>query len=279
MHENKIDAELEDKLHWLLSESENSGNKLIDVPRNFDTSEELKAFYDTFGYVSLKKLIPLDLIANVVGDLEEIFGPYSSNNDGPIDSAIINLDAEDKKTLYDLHELTSKLTSFSAFSSFISKTIKKISGHADPVFEIQNTYLLSIAKDQRLVYDFHQESNFMKGFDNIFNAHYPLLRTSTIENGTMSVLPASHHWGTLGYQKNRLARDSYTNLVPKKIDSFRNRLPELHCYLEVGDVVIFHKDLIHRSNFNGSELCRPVGVGRFTQAREGNWNGSDPESL
>jgi len=34
--------------------------------------------------------------------------------------------------------------------------------------------------------------------------------------------------------------------------------------LDVGDVVFFHKDLIHKSNFNHTKTSRPVGVGRYT---------------
>ena len=66
--------------------------------------------------------------------------------------------------------------------------IREISGNNNPVFEILSGLLLGISKDDRLVYNFHQESNYMKGFDDIVNIHYPLLRTSKVENGT---IPAS----------------------------------------------------------------------------------------
>ncbi len=119
----------------------------------------------------------------------------------------------------------------------------------------------------------------MKGFEDIINVHYPLLRTSTTENGTMSILPGSHHYGTLNYSKSRVSSDSYTDLVPKNIEEITASLPEFHCYLELGDVVIFQKDLIHRSNYNGSELCRSVGVSRFTQSLTGDWIESKPDAL
>ena len=119
----------------------------------------------------------------------------------------------------------------------------------------------------------------MKGFEDIFNVHYPLFRTSTPENGTMSILPSSQNYGTLTFEKKRISQDSYTDLVPSGIEAITSKLPELHCLLELGDCVIFHKDLIHKSNFNSSNLCRPVGVSRFTQSLVGDWVKRNPEEI
>ena len=56
-------------------------------------------------------------------------------------------------------------------------------------------------------------------------------------------------------------------------------LKELFNFLEVGDVLIFHKDLIHKSNYNSSELTRPVGIGRLTTSLNANWKRQSPEEL
>jgi len=69
------------------------------------------------------------------------------------------------------------------------------------------------------------------------------------------------------------------DLVPTNIEEITANIPELHCYLELGDVVIFHKNLIHKSNFNSSSLCRPVGVSRFTQSLIGDWINRSPDEL
>ncbi len=209
----------------------------------------------------------------------KIFSPYVTDKNNRVDSAIVQLDKMNKPKLYELHTASSKLLSFKTISVFMNDILKKISGSDAPVFEISSGYLLSIPQDKRLVYDFHQESNYMKGFGDIFNIHYPLFRTSTTENGTMSILPTSHAYGTLPFEKKRDAYDSYTDLIPKDIEKITGELPELHCYLEVGDCVIFHKDLIHRSNFNSTSLCRPVGVSRFTQSLVGDWTNRKPEEL
>ena len=95
----------------------------------------------------------------------------------------------------------------------------------------------------------------------------------------MSLLPGTHHYGNLAYAKSRAAKDSYTDLVPSGIEEITKKVPELHCYLELGDCVIFHKDTIHKSNYNGSTLCRPVGVSSLTQGQTGVWGNQNPDDL
>lgn len=266
-------------LSQLVDKAERYGDKLIDYPRHFSTDAERQSFYNNFGYITLKNVIPTELLSSIRNDLTAIFETYSTDKANPVDSAILNLDKTDKPKLYELHIAASKCVSFKAASVFFSDLLKSISGNNMPVLEIASGFLLSIAKDTRLVYDFHQESNYMKGFGDIFNVHYPLFRTSTIDNGTMSILPGSHHYGTLSFNKTRISKDSYTDLIPTNIEEITRTLPELHCYLELGDVIIFHKDLIHKSNFNSSKLCRPVGVSRYTQSLLGDWTNRKPEEL
>ena len=263
----------------LLAETETRDGRIVDHPRSFSSILVMQEFYQTWGYVALKNAISLELLEKVRGDLSTAFRTYATDERNLIDSAILNLNQSDKPKLHELHIATSKLSSIRTVEVLLSDLLKDISGLDAPILQITSGYLLGIARDERLVYDFHQESNYMKEFDDLLNVHYPLLRTSTTENGTMSILPGSHHYGTLSYNKSRHSNDSYTNLVPTNIEEIAATLPEFHCYLELGDVVIFNKDLIHRSNYNGSKLCRPVGVARFTQSLAGDWTRKSPEEL
>ena len=274
-----MEKDTKQEVSQLVSESVKADGKFIDLARSFDSDKALQVFYKNYGYITIKNIIPSLLISDIQNELINIFSPFAIDKTSPVDSAIIKLDKSDKAKLYELHTAASKVTSFKAVSVHLSKIIKKLSGSEAPVLEIAAGFLLSIPKDKRLVYDYHQESNFMKGFEDIFNVHYPLFRTSTPENGTMSILPSSQNYGTLTFEKKRISQDSYTDLVPSGIEAITSKLPELHCQLDLGDCVIFHKDLIHKSNFNNSNLCRPVGVSRFTQSLVGDWVNRNPEEL
>jgi len=223
-----------------------------DYPRVFEDSDAMKSFYDSNGYVSLKNGLPQDDLRSIANDLTEIFAPYATDASNLFDSAVIELDRTNKEKLHELHIVASRLSSIWKISSVVSEFIDQIYGKKRPQMIIDNAFMLGIPKDSRLVYDFHQESNYMKDFDDILNVHYPIFRTSNFENGTMSVLPGTHKLGTLDYEKSRSAKNSYTNLIPAGIDQITETNKELFNYLDVGDVLIFHKDLIHKSNYNSS---------------------------
>jgi hypothetical protein len=245
--------------------------KIYDYPAEYSRDEEIKDFYEQNGYVSIKNGISNGDIKEIVDDLTQIFSPFATDPEHPIDSAIVDLDKRDKPKLHELHYISSKLYSFAKIGSALSKYVNAIYGKRVPQFGITRGFLLSIPKDERLIYNFHQESNYMKGFEDIFNIHYPLLRTSVIENGTMSVIAGSHKLKTLDFERSRKSDNSYTDLVPVNIDQIKESFEERYNFLEVGDVLIFHKDMIHRSNFNHSNLARPVGINRITTSTKGDW--------
>lgn len=257
----------------------NVQNINYDYPVEYSEDMKIKKFYDENGYVSIKNGIPISNIHDIIDDLNQIFLPYATNKEYPIDSAIIELDKNDKVKLYELHQVACRLYSISKIGSSVSKYINAITGKRIHQFNISSAFLLSIPRDKRLVYDFHQESNFMRGFTDIFNIHYPLIRTSVVENGTMSILAGSHKLKTLDFKKSRKTSNSYTDLVPLDIDNIKKSYEERYNFLEVGDVLIFHKDTIHRSNFNYSNKARPVGINRLTTTPDGNWVSMNPENL
>ncbi len=263
----------------LVSEAINQDGKLIDLPRTFDSGIALQIFYDSFGYVTIKNAIPMGLISQIQHDLEYIFRPFSTDENTPVDSAIIELNKNNTAKLYEIHTAASRLISFKAIGVHLNQFFQKITNNNSPALEIASGFLLGIPNDKRLVYDFHQESNYMVGFDDIINIHYPIFRTSNIENGTMSLLPSSHSNGTLTFKKKRYSNDSYTDLIPSNIEELTSELPELHCQLDLGDCVMFNKDIIHKSNSNNSTLCRPVGTSRFTQSLSGEWAHRSPDNL
>ena len=68
------------------------------------------------------------------------------------------------------------------------------------------------------------------------------------------------------------------NYIPKNITKIMKKYEEGIFELNVGDVVFFHKDLIHKSNFNYSNKARPIGIGRFSSSI-GKFNRIKPENL
>ena len=249
------------------------------LAKTYASIEDLRREYQRDGFVSIKALIPRVQLEEIEAELADTFSEYANDAKHPIDSAIINLDRENKALLHELHMATTKLISLRSIFSLFKNVVSDLASSRGPVYEISGGYLLGIPTDTRLVYDFHQESNYMREFKEVFNFHFPLLRNSTRENGTMSVLAGSHKIGTVSFKKKRVSQNSYTNLIPTEIEKIQSEFPEVHCILEPGDCVVFHKDLVHKSNFNASELCRPVGTARLTQNKRGSWVSKTPDQL
>jgi hypothetical protein len=247
--------------------------------KSYSSADELRDAYENDGFVSIRGLIPIPKLEEVQRDLIETFAEFATDKQFPVDSAIIELDKTDKQLLYELHMATTKLISLRSLFPLFAEVVVDLTSSSTPIYEISGGYLLGISKDQRLVYDFHQESNYMREFSSIFNFHFPLLRKSSRQNGTMSVLRGSHKIGTVSFEKKRVSKNAYTNLIPTAIEKIQSEFEEVHCVLEPGDCVVFHKDLVHKSNFNSSDLCRPVGTARLTQNKRGSWVSARPEDL
>ena len=249
------------------------------IAKKYTTINEMRTDFLNDGFVSIKDLIPSKRLEAVQRDLTETFVEFSVNSECPIDSAIIELDNTNKPLLYELHMASTKLISLRSIFSLFTDVVSDLASNKAPVYEISGGFLLGIPKDNRLVYDFHQESNYMREFESIFNFHFPLLRNSTRNNGTMSVLRESHKIGTVSFEKKRVSQNAYTNLIPTTIEKIKEEFQEVHCILEPGDCVVFHKDLVHKSNFNASNLCRPVGTARLTSNKRGSWVSARTEDL
>ena len=249
------------------------------VAKKYTTINELRTDFLNDGFVSIKDLIPSKRLEAVQRGLTETFIEFSVNSECSIDSAIIELDKTNKPLLYELHMASTKLISLRSIFSLFTDVVSDLASNEAPVYEISGGFLLGIPKDNRLVYDFHQESNYMREFESIFNFHFPLLRKSTRNNGTMSVLRGSHKIGTVSFEKKKVSQNAYTNLIPTTIEKIKEEFQEVHCILEPGDCVVFHKDLVHKSNFNASNLCRPVGTARLTQNKRGSWVSARSEDL
>lgn len=244
--------------------------RIIDHARMFSSDKEIEDFYAETGYVSVKDCIPLDSIKNLQRELNDFLACCAPDMGANFDEICINLDKKDKKLLYELYKAGSNLAAFKNVSKALSEIVKKINGKNVPALEVNIAFLIGLPKDKRLVYEFHQESSYdsidVKKFDNIINVHYPIFRKSSLANGTMSALVSSHKLGPLPGDIKRAADNALGSVIPQNIEAIVKMHPEVHFELEVGDCLFFHKDLVHRSNFNGTDLCRPIGTSRLFQA-------------
>lgn len=116
---------------------------------------------------------------------------------------------------------------------------------------------VSRPNSERLLYKYHSEAHYYPRRRRFLNCWMPVFVDRSIENGAMTLVPGSHkeHWDFVeytGYSKETEGKAHH--FVQYEIpENHFDHLEERHiCETERGDVVLFDRNLIHRSNGNAS---------------------------
>ena len=235
---------------------------IIYKSKKYNNNYEIIKDYNKQGFVTIRNYIPKISLTKIKNDLNKVSKEHFKKK---FLTLLPYLDKVNKKKLWKFHNIFNNLQSLKSLNLELSN-FNKLLFPKKNTFYITDGIMLCLPKDKRLTYDFHQETHYMKNFKDILNIHYPIFLKSEKKNGSMSVLAKSHKEGQLKYIKKRMNKNSYTDLIPNKIQIMREKYEEVLLELEVGDVAFFHKDLIHKSNYNYTNKPRPVGIGRFTSS-------------
>lgn len=202
------------------------------------------------GWVHLPSFIPDEKLEIVEKKVKVIFGVENFDS---LSEKIIELNKSNQKKLYQYNLCINEITEIHGLlldvDSLLAQHYSGFSGVG-----IDRYVLLGIPADKRLAYSWHQESSYIPTVERLYNMWIPLFNPSVQENGAMSVLTGSHKLGNVGYE--RIDRPGgYCDLVvdTKPIIS---KYPEHYCCIAPGDGILFDKNLLHRSNFNGTEKVR-----------------------
>lgn len=129
---------------------------------------------------------------------------------------------------------------------------------------INSAYAIGIKDTKRTSYDWHQEKSYYSN-TGVKTYHYQFcfFDKCNKKNGTMSVLEGSHSLGEIldNSYKRKFKKGVYS-YVPKKIHLMKKYFKEKFINMEVGDVCIFHEDIVHKSNANTTDRIRFAGINR-----------------
>lgn len=213
------------------------------------------------GFVVKRQIIDKDILNRLSKELDECYSRYVPNF-VDIDSAIKTLDKDDKSLLYEISKSTGNLLTMKE----ISVNLRRYLESRRTLFEVTNGYIIGLPNDNRITYDYHQESSYWPNYKyDVTTVQYSISDRLTKDNGSMSVLVGSHKLGALEYHKSEYKPHSTMSNIPVDIDKFKNKYEEYVFELERGDCAFFHKDLIHRSNTNITDTVRLAGTIRFAQ--------------
>ncbi len=86
---------------------------------------------------------------------------------------------------------------------------------------------------------------------------------ATKENGCLQVLKGSHHMGRIDHGK----VGDQTGTDPERVEAALERFELIHCELEPGSAILFHSNLLHRSDQNKSDNPRWAFICCYNAAR------------
>ena len=178
------------------------------------------------------------------------------------------LDEEYQPPLYRLNNTINRTVDLNSLLHDMLWISRLLIGDRWPLIVMDQVVLFGLPKDQRLTYDWHQESNYIPDIAPIVNYWFPIFEPATKSNGAMSLLESSHKLGRLPYNKSENATNAYVNLNPIDAETIQAKHTEIWCELDPCYLVVFHEDMLHRSNFNHTEHTRFSGVIRVCAIRE-----------
>ncbi len=218
-----------------------------------------KKFYKN-GFVLLKNEIPKDLLRKVRKEWNQVFKSKIGLN---MNDGIKKLNKKNKSQLHKLCLDLPKNINFRKILEIATKRYIQIY-NKKIIFCVDCSVLPGIPKDRRLVYNFHQEAHYYPKMKNVLTVYFPIFFKANKKNGSMSALMGSHKLGKIKKIKTTGKKNGFTSYMPQNIENIKKFYKEVIYEAKLGDVVYFHQNLIHKSNYNFTNKCRIIGQFRLS---------------
>ena len=220
--------------------------------------------FHTKGYYIFKNRLP---VLNVKKVEKSFFSTYSKVLGCDVNKKNYSKIIFNFEKLKKFDELYFALKKFSSrkellnFSKFFNKILTNIFKEN---FKLINTGMaIGLNNSMRTSYNWHQEKPYYPNKKTI-HFQFPLLRPCNKKNGTMSVLSGSNKEGYICSTKNiKRSQKSVNSFVPKDIKKYKKKYREFFINMKKKDFVVFHENVIHRTNKNISPNTRFSCIFRF----------------
>ena len=214
---------------------------------------------DIQGYTILKNAVPMELIFSIQSYAQEFL--KCEKNPSNIIQAMSELEVLDKKKFYSFCVEMGKILptiQIAGIPSILS-LIKRVL-NTENIYLTDGAIFYNKIDVKRLQYDWHTEKSYFPNANEVITLWYPWLHNVNVDNGTMIVADASHK--KIHTAERISVKDGLTQMKIKEKD-----LEEFHftpCTLELGDVVLFKLNTVHKTGVNKSGIPRTTMITRFT---------------
>lgn len=243
------------------------------VTQRFDISdtENIKRFFDINGFVIIKNAFNKSCLEDFKIEVREIIKAHLAkanitnvyDEDDVFDNAMNDLEEKDHKYIASIYDTIFQCPSFFRIISekSITDSIRSLLGkHNAPLYGYTNRCRIDPPNDERRTYGWHQEVFYTVPEGNYLQTWAPLIRNTTVENGTIQVAVGSHKeeiakqtWNEIDGRATQILIDS------EVVDKYEQKSIEM----ELGELLIFSGYLAHQSGTNKSNQHRYSLVGMY----------------
>jgi hypothetical protein len=183
------------------------------------------------------------------------------------------LEKDDKEALYQVQKfLPSSVGVRSLFSEELMRLCGEILG-SDPRRLLVDgpAVFINRPNTERLLYRWHSEGHYYPKRRKLLNIWIPIFVAKTKDNGTMSFKEGTHKhaFPFVEYQGYTSKSDKSNSFTQFEIPTnFLTQFSEHWCEANIGDLVIFDRDLVHTSNANTSKDYSAAIVARIWDPSE-----------
>lgn len=183
--------------------------------------------------------------------------------DSIFDEAMTDLELSDHKHIASIYDTIFQAPSF--FRIICEKTlvdsVKILMNNPEaPLYGFTNRCRIDPPKDERRTYGWHQEVFYTVPKGNYIQSWAPLIRDTTVENGTIRVAVGSHKEGIAKQTWNQIEGRATQILIDNNVI---DKYEQVSVEMEVGELLLFSGFLAHQSGHNTSDKHRYSLVGMY----------------
>jgi len=243
--------------------------------KRFDIADSQAAvnFYEENGFVIVKNFYPAEDLQDFKTEVKNIINAHlikagikemDSTNDDILSNGILALEEKDHEYVAAIYDTIFQSPSFFRIlgnrttESYIKDLLHIDSGHA--LYGFTNRCRIDPPKDNRRTYGWHQEVFYTVPKGHYIQTWAPLIRNTTMQNGTIEVAVGSHKEEIANQTWNEENGRATQILIDKNII---NKYEQKAVEMKLGELLLFSGHLAHRSGINTSKEHRYSLVGMY----------------
>jgi phytanoyl-CoA hydroxylase len=238
---------------------------------SLDDAEQAKKFFDENGFVILRNAFNQTCLQDFNLEVREIIRAHLAKasiddnyfEDEIFDLAMSDLENKDHEFIASIYDTIFQCPSFFRIISekSVSDSIRNLMNKRNaPLYGFTNRCRIDPPQDERRTYGWHQEVFYTVPKGNYLQTWAPLIRNTTIQNGTIQVAIGSHKEGIAKQSWNEIDGRATQILIDAEVI---NKYEQSSVEMELGELLIFSGYLAHQSGINTSNQYRYSLVGMY----------------